>query len=175
MARPEAAARLVWAVDSLAVQPGDRILEVGCGHGVAVSLMCEKLDGGRVTAIDRSAKMIAMASRRNADHVAAGRATFLTASLHEADLGGARFDKVLAVHVAAFVRGRPARELDIVAGCLADGGTLHLVDQPLRADQAARSAETAAAVLADHGFAVAEVRVEDLAAARIVGVVARPA
>ena len=165
----------MWAVDTLALQPSDRVLEVGCGHGVAVSLVCERLDGGSVTAIDRSPKMIAMASRRNADHVAAGRSTFQTVSLHEADFGGTRFDKVLAVHVGAFLRGRPARELGVVSGCLADGGALHLVYQPLRSSEAARTAETASAVLGDHGFVVTAVLLEDLAEATVVCVVARPA
>ena len=63
MASP--AERLVWAVDVVDVRPGDRVLEVGCGHGVAASLVCARLEGGRLTAIDRSQKMIDMATGRN--------------------------------------------------------------------------------------------------------------
>jgi Methyltransferase domain len=69
-----ASERFVWAVDTLEVRPADRLLEVGCGHGVAVSLVCERLTTGTITAIDRSPKMIEMATRRNREHVDAGRA-----------------------------------------------------------------------------------------------------
>ena len=54
--------------------------------------------------IDRSAKMIAAARGRNAAHVEAGTAEFLTASLEEADLGDRRFDHVFAVRVGLFHR-----------------------------------------------------------------------
>src|ERR1051326_4072220 len=94
--------RFVWAVDTLAPDAADRLLEVGCGHGVAVSLVCERLTSGRITAIDRSEKMIAMAARRNREHVAEGRAVLNTVALEEADFGNERFGKVFAFNVAPF-------------------------------------------------------------------------
>jgi SAM-dependent methyltransferase len=172
MKRPKAAERLRWAVQALEVRPTDRLLEIGCGHGVAVSLVCERLDGGHILAIDRSPTMIQVAARRNADHVAAGRASFQVASLHEADLGDARFDKVFAIHVGVFLRGRPARELEVVGRHLAAGGRFYLMWQPLAAREAGETAERLSAVLADHGFTVREVLVHDLEAATAVCVVA---
>lgn len=162
----------MWAVDTLAVGPDDRILEIGCGHGVAVSLVCERLDGGHITAIDRSPKMIEMANKRNADHIAAGIASLHTAALHEADLGSERFDKMLAVHVPVFARGDPSRELGIVKEGLVPGGTLHLVYEPLVADEAEPTARTLSTVLEDHGLTVTDVLVEDLSATRVCSVIA---
>src|SRR3954454_19064302 len=98
----KASERLVWAVDPLEVRPADRLLEVGCGHGVAVSLVCERLTTGTIIAIDRSPKMIEMATRRNREQVDAGRAKLEAVALAEVDLGERRFDKVFAFNVAPF-------------------------------------------------------------------------
>ncbi len=96
--------RLERVVEQLAIRPNDRVLEIGCGHGVAVTLVCQRLEGGHITAVDRSSKMIEAARRRNAAYVQAGKAEFLVASLEALDLGDRRFDKVFAIRVGLFHR-----------------------------------------------------------------------
>jgi ubiquinone/menaquinone biosynthesis C-methylase UbiE len=145
-------------VEALAVEPDDRILEVGCGHGVAVSLVCERLAGGHIVAIDRSPKMIAAAARRNRAHAAAGKASFAVATFEEADFGDRRFDKVFAFHVAAFWR-EPATLLPLTARLLAPGGALCLFNQPLRREEAAGFGRQVAGLLERHGFAPLPARI----------------
>jgi SAM-dependent methyltransferase len=128
MIRPVAGSasdRQRWAVDVLEVQPDDRILEVGCGHGVAVSLVCERLAEGRITAVDRSPKMIEAARKRNREH--GEKARFVTAPIEKADLGDERYDKVFAIHLAALHEPGPA--LEAVRGRLVPGGRLYLFSQ----------------------------------------------
>jgi ubiquinone/menaquinone biosynthesis C-methylase UbiE len=122
--------RLQRVVERLDIQPGDRVLEIGCGHGVAATMVCERLETGRLTAIDRSPKMVEAAARRNVEHVEAGRAEFLVATLEELDLGERRFDKVFAVRVGLFHR-EPARARALAERWLAPGGTvLAVFDEP---------------------------------------------
>jgi ubiquinone/menaquinone biosynthesis C-methylase UbiE len=46
------------------VARSERLLEIGCGQGLAVSLLCESASIGSITAIDRSKPMIDQAVRR---------------------------------------------------------------------------------------------------------------
>ena len=113
--------RLRSVVEELDIGPDDRALEIGCGHGVAATIVCELLDGGRLTAIDRSAKMIAAAARRNAAYVEAGKAEFLVAELEDLDLGDGRFDVIFSVRVGIFHR-EPERARALVEPWLTPAG-----------------------------------------------------
>jgi ubiquinone/menaquinone biosynthesis C-methylase UbiE len=122
--------RLRAVVERLDLRPGDRVLEIGCGHGVAATYVCERLTaGGRYTAVDRSPRMIEAAARRNADHVAAGTAESLVATLEALDLADRRFDKVFAVRVGLFHR-EPERARALVEPYLAAGGSLLVAYDP---------------------------------------------
>jgi cyclopropane fatty-acyl-phospholipid synthase-like methyltransferase len=145
--------RLTWAVELLDVRPGDRVLEVGCGRGAAADLICRRLDGGSLLAVDRSAKAIAAAESRNTAHVDAGTARFRVAELTDLDAGeDGPFAKILAVNVNLFWVGAAAAELALVAALLEPAGHLRLVYDPPTADGAARLHDLLSTHLADAGF-----------------------
>jgi SAM-dependent methyltransferase len=163
MAAPE---RVRWAVEQLDPGPDEQLLEIGCGPGVAVALICERLAGGRIVAIDRSATAIGRATRRNAEHIAAGKAVLLTTALEDLQptdvLGGAEgFDKIFAMNVNLFWVRSPTRELDLVKRLLGPGGALYLFygygerPQPGKdVENAARVPEALAGHLTGSGFTV---------------------
>jgi cyclopropane fatty-acyl-phospholipid synthase-like methyltransferase len=150
--------RTAWAVAQLDLAANDRILEIGCGSGIAVSLMCEHLHRGHVTAIDRSATAIRRATQRNETHIGTGRATF-----HQVDLADywptatrirkSHFDKIVAINVSLFWAQPAALELLVARRMLTRGTGLHLVYQTAHLDRATRLAEATSDVLARHGFA----------------------
>jgi len=117
-------ARLERLVERLALRADDRVLEIGCGHGVAATLVCDRLgEGGAYTAVDRSSRMIAAAARRNAAHVASGRAEFLVMALEALELGERRFDVIFAARVGLFHR-EPERARALAERWLAPRGRL---------------------------------------------------
>jgi SAM-dependent methyltransferase len=167
--------RLVWATDTLALNPADHVLEVGCGHGVAVSLVCERLINGRITAIDRSTKMIEMAARRNREHIADGKAVLKAAALEEADFGDERFDKVFAFNVAPFWL-QPKEALGIVREHLARDGAVYIFwdARHTRSRRADDLADRLSERLRLGGFSVDQVLVKDLRPVPAVCVIGRP-
>ena len=121
--------RLRRIVERMRIEPDDAVLEIGCGHGVAASFICERLQSGRLLAIDRSPRMIEAAIRRNSRYVEEGTAEFVCADFESLDLGGRRFTKVLAARVALFHRDPAARAA--LERLLAPGGRMVIAyDEP---------------------------------------------
>lgn len=117
---PERIRQVVTALD---VGPEDRLLEIGCGRGVAVSLVCERLVSGHITGIDRSRKMIDIAASRNAGNVTEGKAELRITELAGLDPAGRRFDTIFAINVNLFWVRALDPELDLLKRLLAPGGT----------------------------------------------------
>jgi cyclopropane fatty-acyl-phospholipid synthase-like methyltransferase len=169
--------RLLWTVETLVVEPDEHLLEVGCGPGVAVDLVSERLVRGTITAIDRSATMVARARRRNQAHIAAGRArieqqTLADATFHDGSLA-TPFTKVFAVNVNAFWTA-PAPSFSAARRTLSADGALFLVYEPPSAARLRSLRRQLRILLPAHGFQVADERVRDLGKSRGVCVIGRP-
>ncbi len=147
--------RITFAVELMDPRPGQRLLEIGCGPGVAAALVCDRIaPAGHLLAVDRSAAAVTRTAKRNAAHVAAGRLTVLNAALADLDdhhLPPGGLDAALAVNVNLFwTRRRPA-ELALLAGALRPGGRL-LVCYGDGPTEPGRVTGAVAAALADAGF-----------------------
>lgn len=122
--------RITAFVEKMQIAPDDRVLEIGCGHGVAASLICAQLTTGHYVALERSLKMISAASARNAKFVSAQKAEFLHGELESFDFGDRRFDRILAMRVGLFHR-EPTRACQLAERWLAPDGKLFVeYDQP---------------------------------------------
>ncbi|MEU4620115.1 class I SAM-dependent methyltransferase [Actinoplanes sp. NPDC023801] len=154
--------RFVWALDVMRVAPADRVLEVGCGHGVAAALVCERLDGGHLLGIDRSAKMIEAATRRNQADVAAGIAEFRTTTLAKAELPSRAYDLIFSFNVSLFWTP-PARELNQLAEALAPGGRMLVFHQPPFPEKNQQVVDAATALLTEGGWKVQDTLFADTA------------
>lgn len=166
--------RLLWAAETLAPRPADRILEIGCGHGVLLSLLAENLTFGTIMAIDRSDKAVAMAMARNAGHIASRKVSIRQTELAAADFGEKVFDKILAVNVNVFWM-KPARELAVVRRLLDSEGGLYLFFDPPSPAQAEPIAAKLAANLETNGFRVVRRDFSVIGAGKGVCVIAAPA
>jgi cyclopropane fatty-acyl-phospholipid synthase-like methyltransferase len=122
--------RLRQIVEGMRIHPDDQVLEVGCGHGVAASYVCDRLRAGHLVAIDKSKKMIEAAIRCNQDHIQARKAEFHIADALTFDPGARRFHKIFAVRVSLFHR-EPRLVCGLFEKWLAPRGQITVVyDEP---------------------------------------------
>lgn len=147
------------AVEALAVQPGEAVLEIGCGHGRTLARIAAT-PGISLAGIDPSEVMVRLARRRLRRWIDAGRADVALASSAKIPHADARFDAALAVHVIYFWR-EPLADLAEIQRVLRPGGRLLLVYRPRDEETLAslpasvytlRSIDQVEALLAEAGF-----------------------
>ena len=164
--------RVRWAVDLLDVRPDDHVLEIGCGPGYAVALLCERLTRGTITAIDRSAIAIARARERNAACIAAGRAHIEKATLTDV-APGRRFRTVFAINVNAFWTDPPP-SMAALGRLLHRQGKAYLVYEPPTQQGLRYMRDWLPARLEEHNFRVAAVESARFRASHGIAIIGRP-
>lgn len=165
--------RFIWAVDMLELQPWHQVLEIGCGVGLMAEMISNKLEDGKLVAIDKSSFMIEKAKLRNKPFIASGTAAFLTADFLKADLQLSTFDIITAFNLN-FFRKDPAKVLQRVKQFLKPGGKLFVFFQdPYEITSSA--AGLIAEKLSAHGFTVADTAFKELSPSSAICVVAMPA
>jgi SAM-dependent methyltransferase len=121
--------RNAWTVDLLDIAPDDRILEIGCGPGVAVAAMAARIETGHVVGVDHSSVMIGQAALRNQAAIRGGLVELRMCGMDDLPEVDGGFSKVLAVNVFQFLPDLDAACED-VARIMAPGGTLAVAYQP---------------------------------------------
>ena len=112
-------------VAALALQPTDRVLEIGFGHGRTLDRVGRQLTAGFAAGVDLSETMVRMTARRCRALITAGRVT-----LHQGDsirlpFPAGHFNKAYSVHTLYFW-SHPDEHLREIHRVLCSGGRLTL-------------------------------------------------
>jgi SAM-dependent methyltransferase len=118
-------------VEALPLRPGLRVLEIGCGPGVAARLVAARVAPGLVLAIDRSATAVAQARAASAPEIAAGVMMVRQSAVEDFALeeGEPPFDLAFAMRVGALDGRHPElerRALQCIGAALTPGGRVFI-------------------------------------------------
>ncbi len=146
--------RIVWAVDLMDPQPNDSILEIGCGPGAGAELICERLETGKLFAIDRSESGVDRTRRRCAKYVEAGRLTVRQIDLATLRVPVKRLNKVFAFNVNLFWVRKCDDEVALLHERVLPGGAVYLFYEANRPELVPNIVTKASKALTDGGFRV---------------------
>lgn len=104
--------RLMEIVDALPLKEGMRVLEIGCGSGVAAREVTKRLGTGYILAIDRSAKAIAQAVALSENEMREKKLSYRRVAVEDFELEDDEkpFDLAFAVRVGALDGRHPEIE-----------------------------------------------------------------
>jgi ubiquinone/menaquinone biosynthesis C-methylase UbiE len=92
----------VWVIEHMNVQPTDRVLDIGCGGGMAVKLLAERASAGKVAGCDYSEEMVRQATARNKAAVQRGQVEIKRGDVMALPYADATFDKVCGIETFYF-------------------------------------------------------------------------
>jgi ubiquinone/menaquinone biosynthesis C-methylase UbiE len=147
-------ARIRWAVDLMDVKPNDSVLEIGCGPGAGAQLICERLETGKLFAIDRSESGVDRTRRRCREHVESGRLTVRQIDLATLRVPVKRLNKVFAFNVNLFWVRRCDNEVALLHERVVPGGAVHLFYEANRPELVPNIVRKASEALQKGGFRV---------------------
>ncbi|RWB53670.1 bifunctional 2-polyprenyl-6-hydroxyphenol methylase/3-demethylubiquinol 3-O-methyltransferase UbiG [Mesorhizobium sp.] len=123
--------RITAFVEALPLKPGLRVLEIGCGPGVAARAVARRIGHGFILAIDRSEKAIQLARAGSADEMALDCLDFRCVAIEDFALrpGDPLFDIAFAMRVGALDGRHPETgraALARIKSALRPGGRLFI-------------------------------------------------
>ena len=149
--------RIRWAVDLMDVQPDDNILEIGCGPGYGAELICQRLETGKLFAIDRSESGVDRTKRRCAKYLESRRLTVRQIDLATLRVPVKRLTKVFAFNVNLFWVRNCADEVALLHERLLPGGSVYLFYETKMPELVPNIVKKASAALSKAGFRVSVV------------------
>jgi SAM-dependent methyltransferase len=121
--------RGIWTIEQLKLSPRDRVLEIGCGPGIAVKACLERVQDGFVVGLDHSDVMIAQSARRNRRALKGKRLKLIAGTLADLPAGEPPFDRIFSINLIQFMADKRAFATDCV-GRLAPNGVFATTFQP---------------------------------------------
>jgi ubiquinone/menaquinone biosynthesis C-methylase UbiE len=157
--------RNLWVVSLLDVQATDRVLEIGCGPGLAIAEMSRRATRGTTYGIDHSEVMLQQATKRNASAIRAQRVKLVRATVEQLPAIGEPLDAVFAVNSLGFWP-EPAQRLVELRALLRPNGRIAIATQPrcpgATKETSAQAAQEIENLLHQAGFSQTRVETLDL-------------
>jgi SAM-dependent methyltransferase len=109
--------RIKEILDALPLKKGIRVLEIGCGPGVAAREVSRRIGNGYILAIDRSSKAIEQAVKNSSPEIKAGTLRYRQSTIEDFELEKDEppFDLAFAIRVGALDGRHPESEKQALA------------------------------------------------------------
>jgi ubiquinone/menaquinone biosynthesis C-methylase UbiE len=158
--------RIDWVVSLLNVQPGEAVLEIGFGPGVAIQQIARQSSAGLVAGVDASDIMVRQAGRRNVAAIRENRVELQYGSASDLPYPDRHFDRAFAINS---LHHWPDQDQGLaeLSRVLKPGGRAMIAEQPrwlmnFPAERVHRYGEQIAARFETAGFKQIEVRYQEM-------------